>query len=225
MWLDFLECPTNGTTVIIAVDSIRSGSRMGQGHSPSCFETSNHQPQAQIFVAWNTSCIYKQGAPAHLLLMYSSCFFHMFFNVFPCTFKVLLLHVVIAWRDCPSQHPLPNCYGFSIFLDKSMETMPLTHTLLRQTINPSIKSENLVSHDHVGMTMSWFVFLDHKYRYKCPRPGLEEAMQMPHTTTVYIHMHANSFLLPYFPLPFRECCISNPYQSFKCNQANAFLSK
>ena len=164
MWLDFLECPSNGT---IAVEAITSGSRMDQSHSPSCFETSNHQPQAQIFVAWNTSCIYKEGAPAHLLLMYSSCFFHMFFNVFPCTFKVLLLHVVIAWRDCPSQHPRPNCYGFSIFLDKSMETMPLTQrpTLLRQTINLSIKSGNLVSHDAMSAWLcrgscSWITSID-----------------------------------------------------------------
>lgn len=164
MWLDFLKCPSNGT---IAVEAITSGSRMGQSHSPSCFETSNHQLQAQILVAWNTSCIYEEGAPAHLLLLFSSCFFHMFFNVFPWNFKVLLLHVVIAWRDCPSQHPLPNCYGFSIFLDKSMETMPLTQwpTLLCQTINPSIKSGNLVSHDAMSAWLcrgscSWITSID-----------------------------------------------------------------
>lgn len=79
MWLDFLKCPSNGT---IAVEAITSGFRMGQSHSPSCFETSNHQPQAQIFVAWNTSCIYKEG---HLHTS-SLCFHHVFFICFSMSF-------------------------------------------------------------------------------------------------------------------------------------------
>lgn len=71
----------------------------------------------------------------------------------------------------------------------------------------------------------WCSWIDHEYRYKCPRPGLEEAMQMPHTTTVYIHMHATHFFYRIFHCLFENVVFPIPRASNVTKRTHSWANK